>query len=178
MKVNELFEVDYMLSLFWALLFLFSVVLFLSDDDPFRVLFLFHAFFSFVVWAVCQWGDNKYSKAYLKLQNNSTGKIKDYILLEDAKQEKYWKAALLKNIIEAAEFLVITVWGAFLLAEDRNGLSELAVYMLGFWLLAPRLIQFAEVVYYLKKYRSKGRSFLGFYCSEDGKNAYGNLRQE
>lgn len=190
MKVNELFEVDYMLSLFWALLFFFSMVLFLSDDDPFRVLFLFHAFFSFVVWAVCQWGDNKYSKAYLKQEKNSTGKIKYCILLEDAKQKKYWKAALLKNIIEAAEFLAITVWGAFLVMEAEKSIYETAGFAVAFLLLPARLMLFAPVVCYLSNYRPKREKadkkqsrrkecpLFGFYFSEDGKNAYGNLRQE
>lgn len=190
MKVSELFEVDYKLSLFWALLFFFSMVLFLSDDDPFRVLFLFHACFSFVVWAVCQWGDNKYSKAYLKLKNNSTGKIKGCKWLQKAKQEKYWKAALLKSIIEAAEFWAITVWGVFLVIEAEKSIYETAGFAVVFLLLPSRLMLFAPVVCYLSKHRPKREkadkkqsrrkecSLFGFYFSEDGKNAYGNLRQE
>lgn len=177
MKVKKLFYQDTNLSLLMSLLFLWSGVSFF-EHSLLKLLCLFHVAFAFTVWARCRGIYDKYSRVYLKPESSKTGKTKDDALLQKAEQEKYWKAVLLKNIVEAAEFLAITVWGAFLLAEDRNGLSELAVYMLGFWLLVPRLIQFAEVVYYLKKYRPKGRSFLGFYCSEDGKNAYGNLRQE
>lgn len=167
MDAKKLFLYDCYLSLLTATLFCYFGTFFF-ERLLLKMLCLCHYFL--LVFVIC-WGVYVYDKY--------------------SKPNKFWKAVLQrKNIVEAAEFLAVTVFGAYFLTEDRNGLTESAVYMVGFFCLVPRLIQFVLVIYYFskscpkrkkadkKQSRRKERSFLGVYFSKDGKCAYGNLREE
>ena len=168
---------------------------------------LFHVFFVVVVWCVCRDICDKYSDIYRwqkisreelvgneafqqiqKILESKGMKIAEVEKMsweqcQKAEQEKFRQALLTKSIVILAEFLIIVVLGLLIFYGKTIGLAGIgasAIYFLVFVCLISPIVRLAEIFYWLNKCRQHGvkRSFLGFYFSEDGKCAYGNLREE
>lgn len=109
-----------------------------------------------------------------------------YELSEDGDFKKFWDMALLKNIIEAAEFLLV-IFGMYFFLEKCDTLSDEVLadfYTFCLLVFGPRLIQFVATAYCLIRYYPTGKgsssqnpSSFEFHFSQDGKCAYGNLRR-